>query len=67
VVVSDKNKHFVEDHPMTILNKFDSNWPSGFRENHLHVKFMDNDNGPKVMTIHDMTLWVKRVNNILMA
>ena len=30
--VSDKNKHFVEDHPMNIPNKFDSNWPSGFRE-----------------------------------
>lgn len=33
VMVSDKNKHFIEDHPINIPNKFDSNWPSDFREN----------------------------------
>jgi hypothetical protein len=36
--ISIKNTNLVEDHPMNISGKFDSNLFSGFREEDLNVK-----------------------------
>jgi len=36
--ISTKNTNLVEDHPMNISGKFDSNLFSGFREEDLNVQ-----------------------------
>jgi hypothetical protein len=36
--ISTKNTNLVDDHPMNISGKFDSNLFSGFREEDLNVK-----------------------------